>query len=588
MAACRWDLPFGATLVEAGTHFRLWAPTVDGVDLVLNESDALAMEPEGDGWFQRTVDCGAGTSYQFRLPDGLQVPDPASRQQAIDVHGPSLVVDPASYQWQHSQWRGRPWSEMVIYELHVGCFTAAHDYDGVRSRLQQLADLGVTAIELMPIADFSGMRNWGYDGVLPFAPARAYGTPDQLKMLIDAAHGVGLCVYLDVVYNHFGPDGNYLHSYADDFFDSGKHSPWGAAIDFSRPQVRQFFTENVLYWLMEYRFDGLRFDAVHAISEPDWLDEMAARVRSTVEAGRHVHLMLENERNTAGHLEGDFDAQWNDDGHNVLHVLLTGEHEGYYQNYREQPARKLARCLAEGFIYQGEPSPGHDGAPRGTVSGHLAPNSFILFLQNHDQIGNRAFGERLTRLSDPEALRAATMLQLLAPQTPLLFMGEEIAATTPFLFFTDFHDELADAVREGRRGEFKAFAVFQSDASRASIPDPNAESTFEQAVLEWPDPAELARHETFRFYRDLLRLRRERLTPLLGRARSLGAEVLGDAAVEARWQLGSSQLRIACNLGSAAVKLSPTETEPVAVSNPEVRSAVRNGSLPPRSTVVWL
>src|SRR5690606_26483153 len=252
-------------------------------------------------------------------------------------------------------------------------------FAGIEKRLDYLAELGIGAIELMPIADFAGARNWGYDGVLPFAPDRSYGSPEQLKQLIDAAHERNLCVYLDVVYNHFGPEGNYLHSYAEDFFDHSQSSPWGVQIDFHQPAVREFFTHNALYWLEEYRFDGLRFDAVHAISDPDWLDEMAARIRKAW-PDRHIHLMLENERNRASHLERDFTAQWNDDGHNVLHVLLTGEHEGYYRNYVDDPTAKLARMLQEGFVYQGEPSPVHDNRPRGEPSGHLSPSQFILFL----------------------------------------------------------------------------------------------------------------------------------------------------------------------------------------------------------------
>lgn len=583
-------LPFGAELIGDGrTRFRLWAPDCDRLELAIADREPLVMQSEADGWFSLEVDCGAGTAYQFRLPSGLQVPDPASRRQRDDVHGHSLVIDPTSYHWRHPSWRGRPWADIVIYELHIGCYSDRHDFEGVRERLHQLAELGVTAIELMPIADFSGSRNWGYDGVLPFAPATAYGACDALKLLIDTAHELGLCVYLDVVYNHFGPDGNYLHSYAEAFFDADKHSPWGAAIDFSRPEVRQFFAQNALYWLLEYRFDGLRFDAVHAISDPGWLDEMAAAVRAAVEPGRHVHLMLENERNAAAHLEGAFDAQWNDDGHNVLHVLLTGEGEGYYRNYIDAPAHKLARCLAEGFIYQGEPSPGHEGAPRGTPSSHLSPGAFILFLQNHDQVGNRAFGERLTTLVEPRARRAAIILQLLTPQTPLLFMGEELGAEAPFLFFTDFHDELADAVREGRRGEFKAFGAFQSDASRAAIPDPNARSTFDRSTLSWPTDDAYSDNPWWPFYRNLLALRQRTLAACAGPIASLGAEVLADGAVLARWSLGGGmQLHIATNLSNREVPVSAPEAEIISTSDDDIAKALCNGALPPWSTAVWL
>ncbi|MDB5974665.1 MAG: malto-oligosyltrehalose trehalohydrolase, partial [Nevskia sp.] len=473
-------LPFGAEFLESGqTRFSLWAPALQQAWLELEDSGPLPMRRDEDGVFSVTADCGAGSRYRYRVGDGLRVPDPASRAQAGGVHGHSVVVDPRAHAWKHQDWNGRPWPGSVIYELHVGCYGGS--FAEVAKRLPHLKELGVSAVELMPIADFSGTRNWGYDGVLPYAPSAAYGTPEELKALIDTAHGLGLCIYLDVVYNHFGPDGNFLHSYAPQFFDEQRASPWGPAIDFKRPQVREFFIANALYWLMEYRFDGLRLDAVHAIGDSDFLDELARRVRAAAEPGRHVHLVLENEHNDAARLEAGYDAQWNDDGHNVLHVLLTGETESYYRNYAEVSAAKLARCLVEGFVYQGEPSPSHKGRPRGTPSAALAPDRFVLFLQNHDQVGNRALGERLSLLTRPQALRAAIALQLLSPQTPLLFMGEEWGADEPFLFFTDFHEELADAVREGRRKEFAAFPAFAEPQQRAAIPDPNAESTFRRS-----------------------------------------------------------------------------------------------------------
>uniref|UniRef100_UPI00258DC4AF DUF3459 domain-containing protein n=1 Tax=Pseudomonas sp. TaxID=306 RepID=UPI00258DC4AF len=370
----------------------------------------------------------------------------------------------------------------------------------------------------------------------------------QLKHLIDCAHGHGLMVILDVVYNHFGPDGNYLGRYAKGFFRHDQTTPWGDAIDFRRPQVRDFFIDNALMWLLEYRFDGLRFDAVHAIEDPGFLKQMAARIRQQVDSPRHVWLNLENELNQAHLLEEGFDAQWNDDGHNALHVLLTGETEAYYSDFAEQPTAKLARCLSEGFIYQGERN--RHGEPRGEPSAHLPPNAFVLFLQNHDQIGNRAFGERLTRLCSPEALRAATTLLLLSPMTPLLFMGDESGAEEPFLFFTSHHGELAEAVREGRRAEFKHFAVFADAEQRERIPDPNAETTFTAsrpsvAADDAPWPT---------LYRTLLSLRHQHLTEHLSGSRSLGAEVLASGALYARWQLNDgSVLRIDLNLSDSPV-----------------------------------
>jgi len=552
----RVELPFGAELDAGGaaTSFGLWAPAARTVEVEFDGLPRVPMRREDDGTFRAVAACGAGTRYRYRIDGDIAVPDPASRAQAQDVHGYSLVVDPRAYEWRVDGWNGRPWHESVIYEAHAGCFGGG--FAGVTQRLPHLVALGATALELMPIADFSGSRNWGYDGVLPYAPDASYGTPEELKLLIDTAHGLGLCVYLDVVYNHFGPDGNYLHRYAPQFFDSGRSSPWGPAIDHRRPQVREFFIANAIYWLMEYRFDGLRLDAVHAIDDRGFLKELAARVRRAAEPGRQVHLMVENEHNDASLLEHGYDAQWNDDLHNVLHLMLTGEQEGYYANYSEQPARLLARGLEQGFIYQGQPSPGHGGAPRGMPSAHLPPSSFVLFLQNHDQVGNRALGERLHRLASPRALRAAATLQLLCPQVPLIFMGEEWGAAEPFLYFTDFHGELAAAVREGRRREMAAFAAFADPARRAEIPDPNAEATFHGSIPSIH--MDEAQAECLQFYRRLLQLRRETLAPVLNPARSLGAEAHGAAAVTARWRLGDgSQLWIGLNLGPDDVIVPP-------------------------------
>jgi maltooligosyltrehalose trehalohydrolase len=543
------DIRFGATLLGDGqTRFRLWAPAQQTVSVAVEGGPVLPMTPSSDGWFDAVGPCAEGTRYRYRLADGTLVPDPASRAQATDVHDPSIVVDPRHYAWRNAAWHGRPWRETVLYELHAGVLGG---FRGVARELPRLAGLGITAVELMPVNDFPGQRNWGYDGVLPYAPDAAYGTPDELKALVDTAHDHGLMIFLDVVYNHFGPDGNYLALYAPQFFREDRRTPWGAAIDLRRPEVRAFFTNNVLYWLMEYRFDGLRFDAVHAILDQDWIDEMAATVRATVESGRHVHLVLEH-HNDASHLGKDIDAQWNDDGHNVLHVLLTGEDSGYYLDYVEQPAAKLARCLAEGFIYQGEHSRYKD-EPRGTPSGHLPPTAFVLFLQNHDQIGNRAFGERLTALVEPAALEAAIALIMLCPQIPLLFMGEESASRTPFLFFTDHHAELADAVREGRRGEFATFPAFADHASRERIPDPNAPETF-AASQPRPDPMLGPAREAL--YKRLIDIRATEIVPRLDGARALAGEVVGPKAVMASWRLGDgATLTLASNLGPDTVPL---------------------------------
>ncbi len=578
------DLPFGASLLPSGaTRFRFWAPAQSCVNVEVEGLPPVPMRTLGDGWFEAELTCGPGARYLYRFADGLAVPDPGSRAQVDDVHGPSLVIDPYGYEWRHVGWRGRPWHETVLYELHVGAFGG---FAGVQAALPILADLGVTAVELMPINDFPGKRNWGYDGVLPFAPDRSYGTPDELKALVDSAHGLGLMMFLDVVYNHFGPDGNYLSAYAPQFFRDDIATPWGAAIDFRRPEVRQYFTENALYWLHEYRFDGLRFDAVHAISEADWLDEMAAEVRRSVEPGRHVHLVLEHDGNVADHLRRDFDAQWNDDAHHVLHALLTGENDGYYADYADRPAHRLARALAEGFVYQGDASAYRSGESRGTPSRDLPPTSFVLFLQNHDQIGNRPFGDRLTGHVAPDVLEAAVALQLLSPHVPMIFMGEEDATTSPFLYFTDHTGDLAKAVREGRRREFAGFKGFAPGEGTSSIPDPNEPATFEHSRLVPHAEHGTARH---RLYRRLLGIRRESLIPRLEGARSLGASAVEPSTVVARWRMGDgATLVLVSNLGRDLAHVAAVEGELLHESRAGAFEAARNGRVEPATTVALL
>ena len=354
--------------------------------------------------------------------------------------------------------------------------------------LAALAEAGFTAVELMPVAQFAGSRGWGYDGVLPFAPHPAYGTPDDLRAFVDAAHGVGLMVFLDVVYNHFGPQGCPLPQIAPAFFHPERETPWGVAIAYERPAVRRYFIENALHWLEDYRMDGLRFDAADHIRDTDSDEEILVEIAREIRArypDRQVHLTTEDNRNiTRLHpWEGGrpllHTAEWNDDLHNVAHVIATGETEGYYVDFAKDRWGKYARALAEGFAYQGEPSPHAGGVPRGEASAHQPPLAFLDFLQNHDQIGNRAFGERLTTLAAPAMVRALTAMLLLSPHVPLLFMGQEWGETRPFVFFTDFEGKLADAVREGRRHEFRHFAAFAEPAARAHIPDPNDPTSFE-------------------------------------------------------------------------------------------------------------
>jgi maltooligosyltrehalose trehalohydrolase len=551
-------MPFGAELRDDGVAFRLWAPSRSRAAVIVDGAEH-ALEPRPGGWFERTVrGARAGSRYAFAFPDadGVRVPDPASRFQPDGVHAPSEVIDPRTYRWRETAWRGRAWHEIVLYELHVGTFTPGGTYASAAERLGDLAALGVTAIELMPLAQPAGARNWGYDGVLPFAPQHAYGSPGDLKAFVDAAHAHGLCVLLDVVYNHLGPEGNYLHVFAEPFFTERHRTPWGAAINVDGEHsatVRETFVQNALYWLNEYRFDGLRLDAVHEIRDDSprpVLDELAARVRAGVEPDRHIHLVLENDANEARRL-AVYDAQWNDDAHHAFHVLATGETDGYYRDYARESARLLARALAEGFAYQGEPSEHRGGVPRGEPSTALPCTAFVDFLQNHDQIGNRALGERLSALAPDAAVRAASAVLLLAPAIPLLFMGEEWSASTPFLFFSDFGPELAHAVTAGRRREFAAWSAFSDPARQARIPDPQDPATMRASTLRWDERAQPPHAAMLAFHQELLALRTALIVPHLAHgAHGEGYQLLAPTAFRVKWRFGDdARLGLIANLG---------------------------------------
>lgn len=585
-------MPFGTAIEDHSTEFRLWAPDARNITLCLEDAAGprkVLMARQEEGWY-RCIDekAAAGSRYRFQIDDGLLVPDPASRSQPDGVHGPSVVTDPLAWHWRDADWQGRPLEEAVFYELHVGAFSAAGTYAGVAERLDYLEGLGVTAIELMPVAAFAGSRNWGYDGVLPFAPAASYGSPDELKALVEAAHRRRLMVFLDVVYNHFGPEGNYLHLYASPFFTDQFQTPWGEAIRFSDRArwVRQYFIDNALYWLVEFHLDGLRLDAVHTIfdsSTPHILEELAARVREGPGRERQVHLVLENDGNEARLLPRGkngrprfYDAQWNDDAHHALHVLLTGETDGYYGDYAAAPAAHLGRCLAEGFAYQGEASAWRQGRPRGEPSGSLPPTVFVNFLQNHDQIGNRAFGERLTVLADEQALKTAIAVLLLSPQLPLLFMGQEWGCRLPFFYFCDFGDDLAPRVRDGRRREFGRFAVPAGRQEVERIPDPCAEQTFRQCVLDWSSLADDKEQEWLALHRGLLDLRRQRIVPLLGSSPAPGQYSLPAAKVlRVEWRMaGETLLSLTANLGGLPCSQPIPAGEELYLSN-GVRAAQR-------------
>ncbi len=583
--------PWGTEIVDGGARFRLWAPAQDTISVLSEDGTNIPMTKTDDGWFEGATDAvPVGGGYQFVLADGMRVPDPAARAQVGDVHGPSRLVDPKAYEWRNAGWKGRPWEEAVLYELHTGTFSPDGTFDGIAADLDRIADAGVTAIELMPVAQFGGTRGWGYDGVLHYAPHAAYGGPEGLKHLVDEAHARGLMVLLDVVYNHFGPDGNYLHLYAPDFFDTGRHTPWGPAIAFDRAPVRQFFVHNVLYWLEEFRFDGLRFDAIDHIKDPsdeEILAEMARKVRAAL-PDRHIHLILEDCDNTTRLLKFDkenhprlFDAEWNDDWHHAMHATLTNEDTGYYQDYADAPVRRLAKTMAQGHDYQGEPSAFRGLHKYGEPSAHLPPTAFIDFLQNHDQTGNRAQGDRITTLASPEAVEAVLALLLLSPHIPLLYMGDEYGEQRPFMFFTDFTGDLAEAVRKGRNLEFATNKSFADASAKGLVPDPNAIETFAASKLAPETNARTA------LIKRLIATRFAHVVPRLAQIGGNAGKIMhmSDKAFTVRWTYPAGDaLQLTANLLDTPAPW-PTETRGLAFFTHPGDLDPTQGILPPWSVI---
>jgi len=527
---------FGAWPDRGGTRFRVWAPAARDVQLVLARVDephderALARTTDDvfEGWMP---DVASGARYWYRLDGGVSLPDPASRFQPDGVHGSSEVIDPDAFEWSDGGWAGASLDRASIYELHVGTFTPEGTFDGVTARLPYLRDLGVTAVEIMPVADFPGRRNWGYDGVCLFAPARCYGHPDDLRRLVDTAHGLGLAVFLDVVYNHFGPDGAYMGLFAPVFFSDRHESPWGRAINLDGPQsamVRAWIIDNARHWIREYHVDGLRLDATHAL-----VDESATHLTAELAASVHTIddvrplLMAEDHRNLAVMVqpqdEGGWglDAVWADDFHHEMRRRLAGDQDGYFADFTGT-SRDLAQTIRQGWFYTGQHS-GYLGGPRGTDPAGIPLQRFIVCLQNHDQVGNRAFGDRLHHQVDLAAYRASLAVLLTVPETPLLFMGQEWAASSPFQYFTDHNEALGRLVTEGRRREFNRFAAFADPAVRDRIPDPQAPSTFEASRLRWAERRSGDHLAVHRLTQALLALRRHE--PGLGP----GARVIVDA-----------------------------------------------------------
>ncbi|WMT92856.1 malto-oligosyltrehalose trehalohydrolase [Pelagibacterium sp. H642] len=539
MAARKW----GPVQNDQGWTISTWAPQARSVTLLMG-NDEIACVRCSDGFWSAETDAPVGASYKFRVDEAI-VPDPASRLQQGDVHGASVLFDHDRYRWKQN-WHGRNWAEAVIYELHVGTFTLQGNFAAAAAKLGDLASIGITAIEVMPVGQFPGTFGWGYDGVLPFAPHPAYGTPDDFKAFVDQAHGHGIMVLLDVVMNHFGPEGAYIHQSAPNFFDPDRHTPWGAAIDFSQEAVRQFWVECAQMWLADYHLDGLRLDAVHQIAGPgaeQFFDELAEAVR-ILDLGRPLHIVLEDERNEPHlrEIEG-LTANWNDDFHHAVHTALTGEDHDYYQNFAVDPIGDLVLALKNGHIEEGQERLGCKRR-RGQPSRHLPPTAFVNATQTHDQVGNRPYGERLITLADETAVEVAFALLLVSPYIPMVFMGEEQGESTPFQYFADFDGELGRLVREGRASEFADIALLGE-----AVPDPTSAATFHSSKLSWSetDRAKAWQEMT----RRCLAFRSKYVVPLLKSGRiASDAKRSGEKALEAEWHFAKGSLRLGLNLGT--------------------------------------
>jgi maltooligosyltrehalose trehalohydrolase len=551
-----WQPSIGAWRQENLTYFRVWAPNAGEIEVVLETlsggAAAFPLQKSADGYFQGAIpEVARGALYRYRLDGHGDYPDPASRYQPRGVHGPSQVIDPGEFAWTDRGWTGVGLEDLILYELHVGTFTPAGTFAAAAERLPLLRRLGVTSVELMPVADFAGSRNWGYDGVALFAPARCYGSPDDLRHFVNRAHELGLAVHLDVVYNHFGPDGSYAAAFSPFYFSSRHKSPWGAGVNFDGPYsapVRHFFIENALHWIHEYHVDGLRLDATHAIvdeSPRHFLAKLSGAVRCSLQdSSRRALVLAEDVRNLARMVQPEkqngwgLDAVWSDDFHHQMRRFLTGDQDGYFQDFAGT-TQDIAATARQGWFYGGQYAP-FFGQPRGTDPAGIPPSRFVFFLQNHDQVGNRAFGDRMHHQADPAVYRAATALLLLLPQTPLLFMGQEWAASAPFRYFTDHHPELGKLIQQGRQNEFSGFAAFQDPNDRERIPDPQALETFEASRLNWEE-RELEPHlSIWRFYTKLLALRRTEPALRAQGTDNFQVEALNDSVLLLRRQAPSA------------------------------------------------
>lgn len=587
---------WGAEYTAAGqVRFRLWAPSLEKLTLRL-DGDDVAMSPTADGWFELlATNVAPGTAYAFVLPDGLAVPDPAGRALKGDVHGPSLVVDPTAYRWRNTQWKGRPWNEAVIYELHVGTFTEEGTFAAAAEKLEDLAAIGITVVEMMPVAAFGGERGWGYDGVLFYTPHPAYGTPEDMKAFVDRAHELGLMVMLDVVYNHFGIDGNYLSVYAPEVMHT-EGTPWGPTIDFARKPCRDFVIENALYWLEEFNLDGLRLDAADQIkdsSQAHILEELALLVRETM-TGRHVHLVLEDARGiTRFHERAEdnavrlYDGVWNDGYHHLVHAWATGEHGGHFRPFARNFWPRIGKTLATGFALQGETIEGEGDRIFGEPSAHLPPVTFVNFVQNHDQVGNRARGDRLWNQVDHELQDRLLAMLLLSPQIPLVFMGDEFASRSHFFFFSDYPQDLQQNTPEDRLKQARDFGA-GDDVTVDEVTDPNDLETFRISKMDWEEGKTPRAQEARRRFKDLVDKRRECLVPLLANIGGGGGHLLmaeeGILAID--WRLGDTRWQFRANFTESRATVPPVRGQTVHVLPETAESDMRNlGHLAARSLI---
>ena len=554
-----WHTTLGAQVEPGGVRFRVWAPKRARVDVVLEENGrSFPLLKDQSGYFSGLAPIAApGMSYRYRLDNDDTYPDPCSRYQPQGPHGPSLIVDPSEYEWHRDDWPGLQLRGQVLYELHVGTFTPEGTLDAAIGELDELKDCGITVIELMPLAEFPGRWNWGYDGAALFAPAHVYGDPHALRRFVDAAHGRGLGVILDVVYNHFGPDGNYLLSFSDDYVTDRHPNEWGQAVNFDGPEsqaVREFVIQNACYWVEEFRLDGLRLDAVHAIyddSPVHILAELSRRARA-VAADRPIALIAECESQLIRTIQPieqggwGLDGVWSDDFHHICRIATTGRSEAYYSDYRGT-AQELLSVVKRGFVYQGQRY-GWQNKSRGTVVKAEPASGFVFYLQNHDQVANHLHGERIHAMTSPARYRTLVTLMLLAPETPMLFMGQEFAASSPFLFFADHAGELSALVYEGRKRFLSEFPAYATPEAQEAVPDPSDPATFERSRL---DLSERRSHEPiYRLHRDLLRLRRE--DPVISRQErgSLDGAVLAPQALLLRYGTETDDDRLlVINLG---------------------------------------